>query len=77
MICSNKFRKLNQEFEAKKERNRDIKTGTREIFRFRFLKKKSGFGSVSDFFIIDKLGYGSVTVFSKSETSVTVRFRFA
>ena len=63
MLCSNKFRKLNQEFELKNEKNRDIKTGT------------YGFGSVSVF--EKKSGYGSVTVFSKSETSVTVRFRFA
>ena len=57
-------KKLNQEFESKKrKKNRDIKTGT------------YSFGSVSVF--EKKSGFGSVTVFSKSETSVTVRFRFA
>ena len=58
-------------------KNRDIKTGTYFSVSVSVFEKKSGFGSVPVFFIIDKLGYGSVTVFSKSETSVTVRFRFA
>ena len=56
------FRKLNQEFELKNEKNRDIKTGT------------YGFGSVSVF--EKKSGYGSVTVRLRFSQSQKLRLRF-